>query len=78
MGIPVFDRRSYHCGVDLMERVVRAPWGAFGVGTATAILTAIAILALGAPAWILVPVIWVGAATYAEMSSRVNRRLGRW
>jgi len=37
----------------------------------------VAILAIGAPAWILVAVAWGGALVYGATVSWVDRRLGR-
>jgi cobalamin biosynthesis protein CobD/CbiB len=63
--------------MELMERLAKTPRGASIAGTVTAVLTAVAIFILGAPPWILVPATWIGATIFIEMSSWVDRRLGR-
>jgi hypothetical protein len=60
-----------------MERIAASPRGASVFGMATAVLTAIAIFVFGAPPWILVPAVWIGATMFAELSSRAGQRLGR-
>lgn len=40
-------------------------------------IVAIAIFALGAPPWILIPVSWAGTTLYAEMRFRAEGRFGR-
>ena len=60
-----------------MERLAKSPRGASLAGTFTATMTAIAIFAFGAPPWILIPALWIGATAYAELGFWVDRRLGR-
>jgi hypothetical protein len=63
--------------VDLVARLIRFPWGALAFSTAVSIATGIAILALGMPPKMLVPIAWGTAAIYAALNSWVYRRLGR-
>jgi hypothetical protein len=60
-----------------MERLVKSPRGAFIAETVTAVLVLIAVFIVGAPPWILVPAVWIGATAYIEMGAWVDRRLGR-
>jgi hypothetical protein len=58
-----------------MKHLTKSPRGASIFGTATAVIVSFAIFVLGAPPWILVPALWVGATAYIETSSWVERRL---
>lgn len=60
-----------------MERLVKSPRGALITGTTTAVLVAVVVFVFGAPPWVLVPAVWIGATAYIEMSAWVDRRLGR-
>lgn len=60
-----------------MMRMTKSPRGASIAGTITAVTVAVAVFLLGAPPWILIPAIWIGATAYIEMGSWVDRRLGR-
>jgi hypothetical protein len=60
-----------------MERFAKSPRGAFIAGTVTSVVVLFAVFVLGAPPWILVPAVWIGATAYIEMGSWVDRRLGR-
>jgi hypothetical protein len=60
-----------------MERMTRTPRGASIAGTVTAAIVAVMVFVLGAPPWVLIPAIWIGATAYIEMGSWVDRRLGR-
>jgi hypothetical protein len=61
----------------MILRLTQSRWAALSGGTATAILVAIAVFALGAPPWILIPASWAGITAFAEMRSWADRRLGR-
>lgn len=60
-----------------MDRLTRFPWGTLGLSTALTGAAVVAIVAFGAPPWILLLVAWGGAVLYAATSSWVDRRLGR-
>ena len=53
------------------------PWGTLTTSTSVAVITCIAIVGLGAPPAILVPVLWGSMTVYDVLDSRFNRRLGR-
>jgi hypothetical protein len=57
-----------------MERFVSFPWGALTSSAIVTTLTLVAILALGVPAWILLPATLGGAILHTEMGSWVKRR----
>jgi ABC-type multidrug transport system permease subunit len=63
--------------MELMERLAKSPRGALIAGTVTAILVLVAVMLFGAPPWILIPAMWIGATAYIEMGAWVDRRLGR-
>jgi hypothetical protein len=60
-----------------MNRLTGSPRGALVAGTLTAAIVAVAVLALGAPGWILVPIMLAGGTMYAELGFWVDRRLDR-
>jgi hypothetical protein len=60
-----------------MNRLAKTPRGASVAGVITAAIVALAIFALGAPGWVLVPIMFAGCTAYAELGSWVDRRLGR-
>jgi len=60
-----------------MERLAKTPRGASFAGTFTAVVAAIAIFVFGAPPWILIVAVLIGATAYAELGLWVDRRLGR-
>lgn len=60
-----------------MERLAKTPRGASFVGTITAVFAAVAIFVFGAPPWVLIVAVLVGATAYAELGFWVDRRLGR-
>jgi len=62
--------------MDVVARFFRTQRSAFFVGTAAALLVLAAIFAFGAPAWILVPAVWVGATVHAKAQPWADRRLG--
>jgi hypothetical protein len=53
------------------------PWGMFAASTSVAIATAIAVLAFGAPPFILIPMGWAGATAYRILNSRFERQINR-
>lgn len=58
-----------------MERLALARRGAFGVGLAMSAIVAVAVFALDAPAWILVPLGWTGATLHMQMRQRALRKI---
>jgi hypothetical protein len=63
--------------MELMGRLTATPRGASIVGTVITLIAAVAIFFLGAPAWVLLPIMIVGFTVYAELGFWVDRRLGR-
>jgi hypothetical protein len=57
-----------------MEWITSFPWGTLASSAFVTTLTAVAILAFGAPAWILLPTTLIGATAHAELTSWVKRR----
>jgi hypothetical protein len=53
------------------------PWGTLTTSTSIAVMTGIAIIGLGAPPAILVPVTWGSMTVYGVLGSRFDKRLGR-
>jgi hypothetical protein len=53
------------------------PWGTLTTSTSVAVVTCIAIVGLGAPPAILVPVLWGSMTVYEVLHSRLNERLDR-
>ena len=60
-----------------MTHLTRFPWGPLAFSSAISIATGVAILALGMPPKLLVPIAWATFAGYAALSGWVERRLGR-
>jgi hypothetical protein len=63
--------------VELVNKLVRSPYGALIVGTATSAAVGIAVFFAGAPPVILLPAILVAGTAYVEMRSRVRHRFDR-
>lgn len=53
------------------------PWGTLTTSTSVAVVAGIAIIGLGAPPAILVPVTWGSMTVYGLLSPRFDERLGR-
>jgi len=60
-----------------MGQLAKTPRGASLAGTATAVVAAVAIFVFGAPPWVLIAAVLIGATAYAEFGFWVERRLGR-
>jgi len=52
------------------------PWGTLSVSTSVAVITGVAIIGLGAPPMVLVPVMWGSMAIYRVVGTRFDRQLG--
>ena len=63
--------------MDLIERLSISRRAGFKVGTFMTAIIAFAIFALGAPAWILVPVSMAGATAFAAVQGRALSNLDR-
>jgi len=57
-----------------MDRLTRFPWGSLAFSAASTLIALIAIYALGAPAWTLLPITLAGGTLHLEMRSWVERR----
>ena len=53
------------------------PWGTLTTSTSVSIVAGIAIIGLGAPPEILVPIAWGSMTVYGMLDSRFDKRLGR-
>ncbi len=53
------------------------PWGTLASSMLVTVVTGIAIIGMGAPPVILVPVTWGGMTIYGFLSHRFDQRLGR-
>ncbi len=60
-----------------MVRFFKFPRGAIALSTLVSTMAAIAIIAFDAPPAIFILANWATATAYIELSSRMNRRLGR-
>jgi len=60
-----------------MNRIAKTPRGASVAGAVTAAIVALAVFVLGAPGWVLLPIMFAAITAYAELGSWVDRRLGR-
>jgi hypothetical protein len=60
-----------------MNRFAKTPRGALSAGAITAAVVALAVFVLGAPGWVLVPIMFAGGTAYAELGSWVDRQLGK-
>jgi len=53
------------------------PWGTLTTSTSVAVVIGIAIIGLGAPAAILIPIMWASMTVYGMLAPRFDERLGR-
>ena len=57
-----------------MTHLAKTPRGASTVGVTTALIVALAVFVLGAPGWVLLPIMLAAMTGYAELGSWVDRR----
>jgi hypothetical protein len=60
-----------------MERIAKTSRGGFAVGTASAVVSGVAIFVFGAPPLILVVVTLASCTALIELRGRADRRLGK-
>jgi cobalamin synthase len=62
--------------MELIERLIRPPWGSMMWGFVLGLGTTVAVLGFGAPGWILVPVSWIGITIFFYAKRYVYRHTG--